>query len=302
MINTDKILRLERASVTAGLPGPYRGRWWSLALILAVSVSLRVAAVSAYAAVPHDDGAGYHLLGENLVGGLGFADQAGRPTAFRSCGYPLFLAAVYWVCGPNWFAAECVQAVLGGGTVLMMHMHHRLSRDIDLFLHDAQWLARLTPRLNDRVAGMVRDYSEQANSVKLVLSAGDIDFVVAGSVTGAEPQETLEFGGHKIVLETTEEILAKKLFFRAALLKPRDAFDLVAASLMRPGAARRAIEASAPRRDAQVSRLRELAGVPPDQLSRDIVPIGEFAGLIPTMIGLALALIEGVDDEVGQTA
>jgi hypothetical protein len=86
------------------------------------------------------------------------------------------------------------------------------------------------------------------------------------------------------------------------LLKPRDAFDLVAASLMRPGAARRAIEASAPRRDAQVNRLRELAGLPPDQLSRDIVPIGEFAGLIPTMIGLALALIEGVDDEVGQTA
>jgi Nucleotidyl transferase AbiEii toxin, Type IV TA system len=192
--------------------------------------------------------------------------------------------------------------VLGGGTVLMMRMRHRLSRDIDLFLHDAQWLARLTPRLNDRVAGMVRDYSEQANSVKLVLSAGDIDFVVAGSVTGAEPQEDLEFGGRKIMLETTEEILAKKLFFRAALLKPRDAFDLVAASLIRPGSARRAIEASAPRRDAQVNRLRELAGLPPDQLSRDIVPIGEFAGLIPTMIGSALALIEGVDDEVGQTA
>ncbi len=34
---------------------------------------------------------------------------------------------------------------MGGGTVLMMRMHHRLSEDIDLFLHDAQWLARLTP-------------------------------------------------------------------------------------------------------------------------------------------------------------
>ncbi len=73
---------------------------------------------------------------------------------------------------------------MGGGTVLMMRMHHRLSKDIDLFLHDAQWLARLTPRLNERVAGMVRDYSEQANSVRLVLAQGDIDFVVAGSVTG----------------------------------------------------------------------------------------------------------------------
>ena len=59
--------------------------------------------------------------------------------------------------------------VMGGGTVLMMRMHHRLSRDIDLFLHDAQWLGRLTPRLNDRVAARARDYSEQANSVKLVM-------------------------------------------------------------------------------------------------------------------------------------
>ncbi len=191
--------------------------------------------------------------------------------------------------------------VLGGGTVLMMRMRHRLSRDVDLFLHDAQWLARLTPRLNDRIAAMVRDYSEQANSLKLVLSEGDIDFVVAGSVTGAQPQETLEFGGRKIVLETTEEILAKKLFFRAALLKPRDAFDLVAASLVQPAAAARAIEASKPRRSPQVNRLRELAALPLDQLSQDIVPIGEFAKTIPTMIGSALALIEGVDDRAGQT-
>lgn len=67
------------------------------------------------------------------------------------------------------------EVAMGGGTVLMMRMRHRLSRDIDLFLHDAQWLARLTPRLNDRIAAMVRDYSEQANSIKLVLSEGDID-------------------------------------------------------------------------------------------------------------------------------
>jgi hypothetical protein len=193
------------------------------------------------------------------------------------------------------------EVVLGGGTVLMMRMHHRLSRDIDLFLHDAQWLARLTPRLNDRIAEMVRDYSEQANSVKLVLAQGDIDFVVAGSVTGAKPQETIAFGDRKIALETTEEILAKKLFFRAALLKPRDAFDLVAASLTQPVAAKRAIAATVSRRDAQLSRLRAMLHLPPDQLSRDLVPIGPFAGIIPTMISTALAMIEGGADGVGQT-
>jgi len=201
--------------------------------------------------------------------------------------------------------------VLGGGTVLMMRLRHRLSRDVDLFLHDAQWLARLTPRLNDRVAAVVRDYSEQANSLKLVMAKGDIDFVVAGSVTGAPPQETLEFGGRKVVLETTEEILAKKLFFRAALLKPRRFRSCC--GVARPAgcsyeghrglvaAAGWTIEASAPRRGSQVKRLLELAALPPDQLSQDIVPIGEFAKTIPAMIGSALALIEGADDRAGQT-
>ncbi len=193
---------------------------------------------------------------------------------------------------------DAPEVVLGGGTALMMRLHHRLSRDIDLFLHDVQWLARLTPRLNDAVAAMVRDYSEQANSLKLVLADGDIDFVVAGSVTGAAPRETLEVAGRKVVLETTEEILAKKLFFRAALIKPRDAFDLVAASLSVPVAAKRAVRASAPRRDAQLNRLHALGRLSPDQLSEDVVPIGDFAKIIPTMIGSAIALIEEADKAI----
>ena len=193
--------------------------------------------------------------------------------------------------------ARAPEVAMGGGTVLMMRMRHRLSRDIDLFMHDAQWLARLTPRLNDRIAAMVRDYSEQANSIKLVLSEGDIDFIVAGRVTEAAADETLDFGGHKIRLEATEEILAKKLYYRAALLKPRDVFDLVTASRVFPAAAEAAVEASAPRRHAQLKRLEALATTPPDQLLRDIAPIGEFAKMAPMMIHTALAWIESVDDK-----
>jgi hypothetical protein len=182
---------------------------------------------------------------------------------------------------------------MGGGTVLMMRMHHRVSKDIDLFLHDAQWLARLTPRLNDRVAGMVRDYSEQANSIKLVLAQGDIDFVVAGSVTGVAPKETLDFRGREILLEATEEILAKKLFFRAASLKPRDVFDLVAAHELFHDAAARAIDAAASRRDLQLARLRELALAPERVLTSDILPSPDFARLIPSLIATAIDMIKG---------
>ena len=40
--------------------------------------------------------------------------------------------------------------LLGGGTVLMLDLAHRLSRDIDLFAYDVQWLTLLTPRLNEK--------------------------------------------------------------------------------------------------------------------------------------------------------
>jgi predicted nucleotidyltransferase component of viral defense system len=163
--------------------------------------------------------------------------------------------------------------VLGGGTVLMMRLHHRLSKDIDLFLHDAQWLGLLTPRLNDGVAALTSNYAEQANSLKLVLPRGDIDFVVADDVTGIAPNEKLDFAGWSLPLESTEEILAKKLYFRAGLLKPRDVFDLVAAYRANPEAALRAVAASAPRRAEQLRRLKALTGLSREAVTADLSPI-----------------------------
>jgi hypothetical protein len=182
--------------------------------------------------------------------------------------------------------------VLGGGTVLMMRLHHRLSKDIDLFLHDAQWLGLLTPRLNDRIAARATDYSEQANALKIVLPGGDIDFVVAGAVTRVAPTERLDFAGWSLPLESTEEILAKKLYFRAGLLKPRDAFDLVAAHRVDQEAARAAVAASAPRRAEQRRRLAALANLPPAELGADINVIGDFARLLPTLIADAIAILD----------
>lgn len=34
----------------------------------------------------------------------------------------------------------------GGGTVLMRRYRHRVSRDVDIFVPDPQWLGYLTPR------------------------------------------------------------------------------------------------------------------------------------------------------------
>ena len=48
----------------------------------------------------------------------------------------------------------------GGGTVLMLNYAHRLSRDIDIFLGDPQYLGFLSPRLNGTIETWVADWEE----------------------------------------------------------------------------------------------------------------------------------------------
>jgi hypothetical protein len=181
--------------------------------------------------------------------------------------------------------------VIGGGTVLMFRFEHRLSKDIDFFLHDVQWLTMLTPRLNATTAAMVTNYIEQANAIKLVMPHGDIDFVVSGPVTDAEAVEKLEFMGKTFLLEPTEEILAKKLFYRAARFQPRDVFDLVVVSELDGEAAARAMAAANSNRDILDRRLEQISRLAPDKLAEGILPIGDFSRIIPMMVHRAKRLL-----------
>ncbi len=141
----------------------------------------------------------------------------------------------------------------GGGTVLMLRHRHRLSWDIDLFLHDVQTLTHLSPRLNDSVAATVDFYTEQANHLRCVVNEiGEIDYLVAAPVIDLDP-ETMSLAGHGIVqVMSDREILAQKIHYRATAFKGRDLFDFVTVTTKRPdlladadlheiGAAKRAV-------------------------------------------------------------
>ncbi len=155
---------------------------------------------------------------------------------------------------------------LGGGTVLMLRFDHRISKDIDIFTHDAQALGFLSPRLNDVAERLATSYEEQSNAVKLVLQAGDVDFIVAGSVIPDAPTEPMDVEGTVIMLEATCEILAKKLLFRADSFKPRDVFDMAAALALDPAAAQLALRATKATRAALLARLAEMARAPQSDL------------------------------------
>jgi hypothetical protein len=123
----------------------------------------------------------------------------------------------------------------GGGTVLMLRLNHRYSRDIDLFVPDPQYLGHVTPRLSDAAENLTTEYVEAAEYVKLLLPAGEIDIVVGQPLTD-QPWEVVMHRGRQILVETNAEILAKKIYHRGDQAKARDLFDLCAVADLDPSA------------------------------------------------------------------
>jgi len=142
----------------------------------------------------------------------------------------------------------------GGGTVLMRRLRHRVSKDVDLFVPDPQYLGYVSPRLNDTAAELTQRYLETAISVKLYFADGEIDFIVSPPLT--ERPTTLETVlGRRVRVDTTAEILAKKIWHRGAQLAARDMFDLAAVAAREPAAIERIVGILHERRDAIRRRI-----------------------------------------------
>jgi hypothetical protein len=114
----------------------------------------------------------------------------------------------------------------GGGTRLAQLYGHRVSYDVDVFVTDVQAVVALSPRINDATATLVGErYVEWNAQLKLSLDAGDIDIVVAPTLT--VPGVVTEMvAGDAMPVQTAEEVLAKKIAFRGHAFTHRDAFDL----------------------------------------------------------------------------
>lgn len=114
---------------------------------------------------------------------------------------------------------------MGGGTVLMFHYLHRMSKDIDIFIPDPQFLGYVNPRLGGPAEDITTEYSDGTEYVKLFLPAGEIDFVASSTLT-ENPFDEHEVLGRRIQLETPIEIVAKKLWHRGTRATARDLLDL----------------------------------------------------------------------------
>ncbi|MDR8878063.1 nucleotidyl transferase AbiEii/AbiGii toxin family protein [Burkholderia multivorans] len=113
----------------------------------------------------------------------------------------------------------------GGGTVLMLRYGHRMSKDVDIFVPNPQYLGYVNPRISEAASDITSDYEEHAQFVKLVLPDGEIDFVVSQNLTDPGYDEW-ELMGQPVKVETPAEIVAKKMWHRGDRPTARDLFDL----------------------------------------------------------------------------
>lgn len=115
----------------------------------------------------------------------------------------------------------------------MIHTSHRLSKDVDAFIDDPQYLSYISPRLVSEDIWNCDAYDETAHYLKLVYPEGEIDFIVASTFTSI-PNVKKTIDGDCISIEHPVEIAIKKLHYRGAQLKVRDIFDIAVVDRIAP--------------------------------------------------------------------
>jgi len=98
------------------------------------------------------------------------------------------------------------------------------------------------------------DYVEQAGFLKLYFPEGEVDFVVSGPLT-SHPTVTETLFGRRIEVETSAEIIAKKVWHRGAEFTARDLFDFALVAGKEPDVLEKIAPILDARRDALMRRL-----------------------------------------------
>lgn len=113
-----------RAGVALDSPGavPVVREWMLPVAILVLGALLRTVCAVVMPSPLVSDYFDYWTLATNLHAGNGLVNAEGRPTAFMSLGYPIFLAAVFAVAGPSIAAVKATNVLLGVASILLLFL------------------------------------------------------------------------------------------------------------------------------------------------------------------------------------
>jgi hypothetical protein len=186
----------------------------------------------------------------------------------------------------------------------MLHANHRLSKDVDAFITDPQYLPILSPRLGGEDIWACETYNEAANHLKLVYPEGEIDFIVASPTTGLAsetmtiPQEQASSADEPVQIEVEHpvEIALKKLVYRAGLLKVRDIFDIAVVDSLHHDLLRANLHHAS---DVKQDILKRLTSLSEDYCHQQLAELDikeEWRHIAGACLGRTKTIIESIPD------
>lgn len=165
--------------------------------------------------------------------------------------------------------------------MLLRRYKHRKSRDLDLFVTDAQLVRWCSPRFNETAADLFPDYGEEAAAVKLIIGMQEIDIIAAAPIIIEGAVEEVELGGRNVLVELPREIIAKKVVYRGRTFQTRDVFDLACVATAEPDEIAAVLTGLTPAHlDDLEARLLEIEPVIKKELSDKVEAYPEFAPVV----------------------
>lgn len=181
----------------------------------------------------------------------------------------------------------------------MIWMRHRLSRDIDAFIDDPQYLGFLNPTLAGEDLWRCQACDRQANYLKLYYPEGEIDFIASPAITTL-PNFEREIDGHVVALQAPVEIAVSKMLHRPRRLKARDIFDIATVDAKHESLLRQHLHHLAPvKADFQV----RLHAIPADYFAaelREVAVLGDASRVSGIALDRVREIVESIPEPGGR--
>ena len=158
--------------------------------------------------------------------------------------------------------------VLGGGTALAARWGHRPGTDVDLFIENEDYLKVVGNRMDQirsrlehlKTQGEIQKFTCGRDAITIQFEVGmDMSFVATEPLTPAPLVEEFE-KETGVRLESTAEILAKKIFVRMNWMGnflTRDLYDIVVAKYLDPQATESALQTISVDERVRIARMME---------------------------------------------
>jgi len=116
----------------------------------------------------------------------------------------------------------------GGGTALSLcYFQHRLSFDVDIFIYDNQLMNYIDPKIYfEEIEDIIDDYICMSHQINMITKDGIYINILSVENLNPKKEKFLKLKENSILVETPEEIIAKKIIHRKNDNKVRDLFDI----------------------------------------------------------------------------